>query len=91
MLALSKYPEHDKLQKVQVESQAIGEFHDWMNEQGYNICELEGEHDRFIPIHRRIDDLMAEFFGIDRDKVEEEKRQMLDEMRNRADEALGNI
>lgn len=33
------------------------------------------------PTHRSIQSILAEYFGIDLDKIEAEKRQMLDELR----------
>lgn len=34
---MSDYPEHDKLQKVQGETQAAGEFADWLQSQGIQL------------------------------------------------------
>jgi hypothetical protein len=34
-----------------------------------------------VPIHYDVQKLLAEFFGIDLDKLEQEKRTMLDELR----------
>ena len=35
----------------------------------------------WMPIHKRIEQLLAEYFDIDLDKLELEKRAMLDELR----------
>jgi hypothetical protein len=40
-----------------------------------------GNPNQLCQQNRALNDLLAEFFGIDRNKLEEEKRQMLDEMR----------
>lgn len=40
-----------------------------------------GNPDRLYPQNMTLNDLLAEFFGIDRAKLEAEKRQMLTEMR----------
>jgi len=89
-------PEHEKLHKVQEKSQAIGEFLEWLTEEKrYSICQYvntigevdcEGEEIRFpvkgyLPILERIEQLLAEYFDIDLDKLELEKRAMLDELR----------
>jgi hypothetical protein len=37
--------------------------------------------DRLYPVHERLTKLLAEFFEIDEDKIEAEKRAMLDELR----------
>lgn len=81
---LSKYPEHDKLHEVKKDkSQAIGEFLEWLqSSRGVILGEwLEGYEDRLQPISEDIQALLAEYFEIDLDKIEEEKCQMLEEMR----------
>lgn len=77
------YPEHEKLKKVQKESQAVGEFLEWLRgEKGYEIArwnrdDFDEEDDRLVPVHISIEKLLAEFFNIDTNKLEEEKRAML--------------
>lgn len=76
------YPEHEKLHAVVEESQACGEFYDWLQSKGYTLCESDERNpERFWPVHRPITDLLAERFGIDQEKLEDEKRAMLDELR----------
>lgn len=90
-------PECEKMQAVKGESQAIGEFLDWMtSSKGYVIAEypkaLKVLHhhalqtqvgDELLPIHTRIEELLAEYFNIDLKKVEKEKRALLEEQRRR--------
>jgi hypothetical protein len=49
------------------------------------VCDGDGlmdrEHEGWIPEQRSITTLLAEFFGIDQDKLEQEKRAMLDALR----------
>ncbi len=66
---MSDYPEHDKLKAVVVESQAIGEFIDWLED-------VKG-----IEIHAPITKLLAEFYKIDLDVIEAEKQSMLEKQR----------
>ncbi len=66
-----KTPECDKLYKVKDESQTIGEFLDWLQE----------EHEIFLPFS--ITDLLAEYFEIDLKEVERERRAILDELRGK--------
>lgn len=62
-----EYPEHEKLSAIQDQSQQIGMFLDWLQETyPYESAELP-----------RIQKLLAEYFEIDEDKLEEEKRLML--------------
>jgi len=77
-----EYPEHEKLEKVQAESQACGEFLSWLAfEKGLELCAAEFDEDEWYPQSRTITDLLAEFFGIDSEALEAEKRQMLAELR----------
>lgn len=76
---MSQYPEHDKLSEVKTQTQAIGEFLDWASDSGVQLCRLE-DNDHFYPVGSFMP-LLAEWAGIDMDKIEAEKRQMLDELR----------
>ncbi len=91
---MKKYPEHEKLAKIKDKSQSIGEFLEWLeSEKKVNLCTYEAEYtmqdsdgeDEIIPegyygINQTKEKLLAEFFDIDLNKIEEEKRQMLAEM-----------
>jgi len=77
---VKKYPEHDKLRGVSGKSQAIGEFVDWLGGKGIILAKRQGED--LIPAGTRIQALLAEFFEIDEDEIEAEKRVMLLEMRD---------
>lgn len=82
-----KYPEHEKLKLVKDKSQVIGEFLvEWLPSQNLTICEFTAGD--YFPAMRSTEQLLADFFGIDRKKLEEEKRQMLEEQRclNRSDQ-----
>lgn len=76
---MSAYPEHDKLATINTESQTCGEFYDWLQEQGYRLCFDDGGG--YTPARANVQDLLAEFFEIDQQKIELEKRAMLDECR----------
>ena len=82
----NKYPECEKMVAVKDKSQAIGEFLDWLKEE--KKFAISAFHDggdysfgEWRPIRTSTEQLLAEFFNIDLDKVEEEKRQMLKELR----------
>lgn len=90
-----QYPEHAKLQKVQEKSQAIGEFIEWLRQSKKivfclhrddlptgTIVEPENEYiPEWMPTTIRIEETLAEYFKIDLNKLEAEKRAMLDEVR----------
>ena len=91
------YPEHDKLELISGKSQAIYDFLEWlMGEKGLSLGEwvevesltgrkLQNRNGepimRFMPAARDKRKLLAEFFELDLNKIEDEKRAMLDEMR----------
>ena len=77
---MSKYPECNKMLEVQDQSQTIGEFLDWLlHDKGAEIAEWRG--DQLFPMRGSIESLLAEFFEIDLEKVEKERRAILEEMR----------
>lgn len=111
---MTEYPEHEKLQAIKDESQAIGEF---IEDGPYTLCEWKNSPDvprwidsrtgtdktphhrdvspfathsvanpdwfdeGYYPIHKSINQILADHFDIDLDKIEREKRAMLDELR----------
>jgi hypothetical protein len=87
---MSTHPEHDKLEAVREKSQTIGEFMEWLqttkgavlrrwvecteNAGGFPFDEPRAALAAF---RGSITDLLAEFFGIDQQRLEAEKRDML--------------
>ncbi len=82
-----KYPEHQKLKAVQQHSQVIGEFLEWLSseEQGYTLCAFDqnkGDEGQYFPANLNLNVTLAQFFKIDLNKIEQERCQMLDELRD---------
>lgn len=81
------YPEHDKLHKVKDKSQAIGEFLEWLKNEGISLCLPQGGdywseiEDEYIPISISQIQLLAKYFGVDNQKLEQEKQSMLEEFK----------
>jgi len=80
------YPEHNKLNKVNKYSQQIGEFLDWASDNGYALCSIDDERVGRYSINNTITTarqtkLLAEFYDIDLNKIEEEKEQMINSLR----------
>jgi hypothetical protein len=97
--------EHNKLHAIKDQSQAIGEFIDWLRDEKnvflgrshshadsgcereedksgfrfWNCGMTEGEYE---PERTSVVTLLAEFFDIDLEKIEKEKRQMLKTLRS---------
>lgn len=80
---MSEYPEHDKLDAVVVETQAVGEFLEWAKGKGVLLAQRipgpDGE-DWLVPQFRLLA-LLAEWKGIDRERLEQEKQAMLTKIR----------
>lgn len=84
---MKKYKECEKLSVVHDESQKLGEFLDWLrNEKNYTLseyvpnvdgCCYESESEVLMPVTKGIEALLAEYFDVDLDKVEKERRHML--------------
>ena len=84
--------ELQKMKAVQEKSQAIGDFIEWLNgekkiylakyitEETRDNLDGEAEYLATWPIPN-IEKLLAEFFNIDLQKAEQEKRQLLEDIR----------
>lgn len=98
--AASRYPEHAKLESVKEKSQTIGEFLDWLQTEQAVVLTREHQHSEFCyedgdcvcgaqrgdltPVISPIPQWLARYFSIDEEKLESEKRQMLDALRSGA-------
>ena len=84
---MTKYPEHEKLRKIRDKSQAIGEFLDNLTTQGFYLCTLHkgrgfGPGGEFFPVTTPVQEILADYFEIDLNKLEDEKRALLAECRS---------
>jgi hypothetical protein len=89
------YPECEKLRRVSYTSNQIGEFLDWLREEkGITLCKWQdtirhsNEIGDYTPqgyyiVTERTEQLLADFFEIDLNKVEEERLALLNELRGR--------
>jgi hypothetical protein len=80
---MSDYPEHEKMRLIKDQSQSIGEFLEWLQDKKEVIFAEypETNSDHLFPLHLPTQKLIAEFFDIDLDKIEDEKDAMLEEQR----------
>lgn len=91
-----KTPALDKLATVREKSQAIGMFIDSLSTQGLILCEeapegyglttideSEDEQTTYIPTRIPIETILAGYFDIDLKKCEEERQQILEELRSK--------
>ena len=68
------YPEHFKLSCIANQSQALGEFLAWTQEQGWRFSTVQGE--KLVPINVPIEIILAAYYEIDLNKIAVEKTQM---------------
>lgn len=72
------YPEHARQSEVLDAAQAIGEF---LDNTDYVLAEyrvMDGwPEPRLAPVSKTLDQILADYFGIDLDKIEAEKRAMI--------------
>ncbi len=74
-------PECDRMLAVREQSQAIGEFLDWLDEEkGVELMVLGDGGASYEPFYFNTNKLLAEFFDIDLDKVDKEQRAILEEL-----------
>ena len=77
-------PELDRLQNVVNDSGVISGFLDWLSEQGWTICETSEDGPRwqdYMPICLASEQLLARYFEIDLNRVEAERRAILEHLR----------
>lgn len=76
-----KTPELDRMRDVHERSQEIGDFLEWLryDENHVQLAIWDGE--KLIPFHYNIEQLLANYFHIDLNKVESERRALLDALR----------
>ncbi len=77
-------PTLDKMLEVKETSQSIGEFLDWLREEAdIFLAHYEDGDDRNLyEINDSIEQLLARYFGIGLDAAENEKRALLEHVRN---------
>ena len=78
---MTEYPEHEKLKALAGANQVVGNFIEWLGENGYVIARYD-PHDRLYPAYERLDKLIADHFEINEQRLEEEKLAMLASLRN---------
>ena len=95
MLSQPECPECEKLLAISPDSNKIGDFLDWLDSNDITLCKYHSqvktwndEHtDYYIdpagyyPVRANFEKLLAEYFKIDLDKVEAERKSLLDWIR----------
>ena len=74
--------ECEKMVAVKEESLTLSEFLDWLSEQRMTICKTTSSNfNPYFPISLSNEKLLAKFFDIDLDKAEQEKQEILKQLR----------
>lgn len=85
MAEIPATPELDKMREVQAESQAIGEFLDFLSNNGIFLAKhmpREGwSYDPLVALPTSNEEILAHHFEIDLKKVEQERRALLNALR----------
>ena len=80
---MAEYPESEALRNSNIKD--LRRFMVWLTEerdQPYELAYFEPGCKWLTPANANIEDLLLEFLGIDKKKLEEERRAMLEEMAN---------
>jgi hypothetical protein len=75
------YPETptlDKMKEAQAETQPAGEFIAWLQSCGLSICRYDARVERYWTDGRSIEQLLADWKGIELAYAEQEKQAVLD-------------
>jgi hypothetical protein len=83
----SEYPEHEKLKAVQGESQLVGNFIEWLSAEHIEFAQYGDKsytRERLFPMNISTEKMLARYFGIDLQKLNNEKIAMLEAIRRAA-------
>lgn len=75
----SEFPQLARMEAVAEKSQSIGEFVEWLQENGMSICSTQPglRGTTFWPVMETTEALLARHFEIDLPAVERERRKVL--------------
>ncbi|MCK5615476.1 hypothetical protein KAR91_77145 [Candidatus Pacearchaeota archaeon] len=81
---MAEYPECEKLKAVEKEHRGILEFCDYLMAKGIFFCDgrINSEGD-IVPYSQPVQQLIYDCYGIDPDKLESERRAMLESIRGK--------
>lgn len=83
-------PTLDRMLKVKEDSQKLGEFLDWLSEQGFILCEKQTDGSKFypyFPTRYAVEELLAMYFGVDIGMAQAEQDAVLAYVRSQQEES----
>lgn len=75
-------PELDKMLAVKDKSQMIGVFLDWLQDEKKIVFAKYYDEESLCPSYDTIEKLLADYFEIDLNKIEQERRAILESFQN---------
>lgn len=75
-------PELDKQLSFRSQASTLTDFYDWLRQNGYHIVQMDEHGITGGGQGDNPEQLFADFFGIDRDKIETERRAILAALAN---------
>ena len=87
----STYPETptlEKMKSVSEDSQKIGEFLDWLREEGISLCKYHDDEEQdyreqYFPISESFEKLLAKYYGVNLEDAEKERCAILEHIRSK--------
>jgi hypothetical protein len=70
-------PELDKMHAARADSQPVGEFLEWLSNQGLQICRFNRGIEQYQADYRTIEQMLADWKGINLTQVETERRAVI--------------
>lgn len=71
------YPQIEKLKKVSGRAQEISRFFDWLrSEKGYLLAHHKDDSPELFPVYPNVERLLAEYYEIDLEALERERRSL---------------
>lgn len=75
--------ELDKWSNVFLDVRTINDFLDFLNEQKIILCDKSKENpEYFLPILNKRDDIIAQYFNIDLNQLDKERRKLLESLKD---------
>ena len=76
------YPEHKKLESIKDKKNIVIDFLEWLSYDTDYVFGTWTDDDLLMPANENTETLLSEYFKIDLNKLETEKRAMLDSIRS---------
>jgi hypothetical protein len=76
-----EYPEHEKMMALKGQNNVVGRFLDWLDGENIGLAKWGPDGINMQPHYESKESIISRHFGIDLNKLEAEKRMMLEALR----------